>query len=341
MSTCTDEATRLKATASLPIIIAETIHLTRDGKAWTAPCQFHTERTPSFHVFKDHYHCFGCGAHGDVYDWLEKQRGLSFPDAIRYLGGNQTTAPTPPPRPAARTAGPPPDGEALRKLALARRTWDEAVAPRGTLVEAYLAVRGVRLPDADVLRFHPRCPRAGGVLPAMVALMTEPITDEFRGVHRTFLKSDGRGKADVHKPRMMLGATGIVQLADLHEIGVGLGLAEGIETALSVTQTIGWGPVWAAGSAGAIRAFPFMPQTTLNIFSDGDTAGLNAARACSGRWVKASANDRTQRRVIDANGRAIGDFDETNRGVKASAEVLIHAPPAGKDWNDVAREMAA
>jgi hypothetical protein len=145
----------------------------------------------------------------------------------------------------------------------------------------------------------------------MVALMSEPITGEFRGIHRTFLKPDGSGKADVNKPKMMLGGAGIIQLVDLSEIGIGLGLAEGIETALSVTQKIGWGPVWAAGSAGAIRTFPFLRQTTLNIFTDGDSAGLSAARACAARWVA------------------------------TGGEVHVRQAPIGRDWNDVTRELAA
>jgi hypothetical protein len=311
MSACTDEAKRLKATISLPIIIAATIHLKRNGKHWTAPCPFHAERTPSFYVYDDHYHCYGCGAHGDVFDWLEKHRGLSFPKAIEYLGGN-CRAIDQPPRPApVRLVQRGPDREVLRRRDIAWKLWTEAEDPHGTAVEQYLGIRGVRLPDADVLRFHPRCPRDGGPLPAMVALMSEPITDEFRGIHRTFLKPDGSGKANVAKPKMMLGSIGTIQLVDLSEIGVGLGLAEGIETALSVSQKIGWGPVWAAGSAGAIKAFPFMRATTLNIFSDGDPVGLGVARACSERWTA------------------------------AGAEVLIHTPQAGKDWNDVTRKILA
>jgi putative DNA primase/helicase len=300
-----------KAAISLPLIIGETLQIERNGKSWTAPCPFHAERTPSFHVFKDHFHCFGCGAHGDVFDWLEKQRGLSYRDAIEYLGGDRQTAiqrPIPAPgRPLQRAQ----DDDVVRRRALARAVWDQATDPRGTPVERYLGMRGVRLPDADVLRFHPRCAREGGALPAMVALMSEPVTNEFRGVHRTFLLPDGSGKAKVDRPKMMLGGAGIVQLVDLHEIGMGLGLAEGIETALSVSQTVGWGPVWAAGSAGAIRTFPYMRATALNVFSDGDPVGLDAARACAERWVA------------------------------AGAEVLIHTPPAGKDWNDVAREILA
>ena len=312
MSTSIIDPDILKATIALPTIVAETLNLKRNEKLWTAPCPFHAERTPSFCVYQRNYHCFGCGAHGDVFDWLNKQRGLGFKESIEYLGGGRSDVKPPTVRPKpSPVAERPPDSAMLRRRALARAIWDEAADPHGTPVETYLGVRGVRLPDADVIRFHARCPCEGGTLPAMVALMTEPLTGEFRGVHRTFLRSDGGGKADVDKPKMMLGGAGIVQLVDLHEIGVGLGLAEGIETALSVMQVIGWGPVWAAGSAGAICSFPFMAATTLNIFTDCDPTGLKAARACSARWVE------------------------------AGAEVLIHTPPAGKDWNDVAREILA
>jgi DNA primase len=184
MSACT-EAVRLKATVSTPFIIAETIQLKRDGKTWTAHCPFHAERTPSFHVFRDHYHCFGCGAHGDVFDWLEKQRGLSFRNAIEYLGGNRDSPGHPPHSAPVRPVERAPDETMLRRREMAWTLWTAAVDPHGTAVERYLAARGVRLPDADVLRFHPRCPRDGGTLPAMVALMTEPKTDEFRGVHQS------------------------------------------------------------------------------------------------------------------------------------------------------------
>jgi DNA primase len=94
------KAEQLKAAVSVPTIIAETIQLKRDGKTWTATCPFHAERRPSFHVFQDHYHCFGCGAHGDVFDWLEKQRGLSFRGAIDYLSDGRQQQQQQQPRPA-------------------------------------------------------------------------------------------------------------------------------------------------------------------------------------------------------------------------------------------------
>lgn len=53
-------------------------------------CPFHSEKTASFIVYRDQgrYHCFGCGENGDVIDFIQKQRGLSFPDALKVLGAD-------------------------------------------------------------------------------------------------------------------------------------------------------------------------------------------------------------------------------------------------------------
>jgi CHC2 zinc finger/Toprim domain len=307
------EADRLKAAVSIAVVIGETLPLTRTGRTLTALCPFHGDKTPSFHVYKDgHYHCFGCSAHGDVFSWLIRARGMSFCEAVEYLQGTRPTVRLSAPGGSGYAPNQRDDAEASRRSEdAARRIWLEAIEPRGTLVEQYLQHRGVSLPDAAVIRFHPNCPRISGALPAMVALMTDPATGEPRGVHRTFLLSDGTGKAAVAKPKMMLGPAGVIRLVDLEEIGVGLGLAEGIETALTVMQRIGWGPVWAATSAGAIRSFPVLRATTLNIFADHDPAGLTAARECAARWAG------------------------------AGAEGLIHTPPEGEDWADAARRLAA
>lgn len=49
-------------------------------------CPFHEEKTPSFTVFKDnHFHCFGCGEHGDVIDFVMKLNKLNFVEAVKYL----------------------------------------------------------------------------------------------------------------------------------------------------------------------------------------------------------------------------------------------------------------
>jgi hypothetical protein len=72
-------------------------------------------------------------------------------------------------------------------------------------------------------------------------------------------------------------------------VGDGLGVTEGFETGLAVALQ-GWRPIWAAGSAGAIRDFPVLSGIeALTVFSDNDSSGtgLEAARKCAHRWREA------------------------------------------------------
>jgi hypothetical protein len=163
--------------------------------------------------------------------------------------------------------------------------------PAGTLVQHYLASRGLMLPDDAPLRFHPRAWRNsayGPPGPAMLAPMTTPDTAEVVGVHVTYLRPDGRGKAEGERPKIMLGNVGVIRLVPDADVTLTLGLAEGIETALSVMQRFGWRPVWAATSAGAIARFPVLAGIeAMTVFADADAAGMNAARTCCTRWAEA------------------------------------------------------
>ncbi len=90
----------LRARITLSSIIMRTDKLTKAGREWKGCCPFHDEKTPSFYVNdqKQFYHCFGCGAHGDVISWMTEQRGLSFIDAIKELAaeaGMEVPAPDP------------------------------------------------------------------------------------------------------------------------------------------------------------------------------------------------------------------------------------------------------
>ena len=77
----------LRARVTLSSVIMRTTKLQRAGREWKACCPFHNEKTPSFTVNdeKGFYHCFGCGAHGDVIRWMTDQRGLQFMDAVKEL----------------------------------------------------------------------------------------------------------------------------------------------------------------------------------------------------------------------------------------------------------------
>ena len=78
---------RVKASNPLPDLIGRDLNLQRDGRHLVALCPFHGEKTPSFHVYGDHFHCFGCGAHGDAIGWTMRTQRLAFPAAVAALDG--------------------------------------------------------------------------------------------------------------------------------------------------------------------------------------------------------------------------------------------------------------
>lgn len=55
----------------------------RTAKSWAWQCPFHQDHDPSFHVYAEGYHCYGCGEHGDVFDWLAFWRKQSLGDVLK------------------------------------------------------------------------------------------------------------------------------------------------------------------------------------------------------------------------------------------------------------------
>ena len=75
--------------ARLPIeeVIGSYVKLEKSGKSYKARCPFHNEKTPSFFVSTDRsgYYCFGCGAKGDIFSFVEQFEGLDFRGALKVL----------------------------------------------------------------------------------------------------------------------------------------------------------------------------------------------------------------------------------------------------------------
>jgi|SRR5579872_7265543 len=170
--------------------------------------------------------------------------------------------------------------------ASARRLWAEAIAVPGTLAEAYLSARGISCPPPATIRFLPdaRHSPTGSLRPCMLAAVARSPDSKVVAVHRTFL-GDGPHKAKIEPCRMTLGpiAGGAVRLAPASDV---VGVAEGIETALSAMQMSGI-PVWAALSAGGIErlVLPAMPQArTVIVFADHDRRGIDGAEYAAARW---------------------------------------------------------
>jgi putative DNA primase/helicase len=182
----------------------------------------------------------------------------------------------------------PPADQHAKHLSFARSIWEAAKPAKGTLVERYLVeTRRLELPETDAIRFHPRLrvTHTNRFAPAMVCRMSDIRTDEFTGVHRTFLTDTAQKISKTILGRKHGSAIKI----DGAE-GAGLAIAEGVETTIAARYL--YRPAWSVIDAGGMRHFPVLPAIEhLEIFADHDVngAGEAAARECLARWENAGA----------------------------------------------------
>ncbi|HTP06487.1 MAG TPA: DNA primase [Nitrospirota bacterium] len=146
---------RVRDSVDIVDLVSGYVSLKKTGKNHTGLCPFHAEKTPSFSVNPDKqiFHCFGCGAGGDVFKFIELQEGLNFPDAVRALAGRAgISLPT-----DSRSHGQDKKSEDERKVLLkiiadaVEYFKKELEGPAGSAARAYLQKRGVT--DAIVQEF--------------------------------------------------------------------------------------------------------------------------------------------------------------------------------------------
>jgi DNA primase len=149
-------AERVKQQADIVRVIGEYVRLKKSGQNFTGLCPFHQEKTPSFavHPVKQIYHCFGCGAGGDVFKFVMEMEKSAFPEAVRTVA-EKCGIPLPKPRERSpeerrenqqRAALVEIQREAATYFARALKTTDE-----GKVAQAYLEDRG--LDSATVAQF--------------------------------------------------------------------------------------------------------------------------------------------------------------------------------------------
>jgi len=87
----------IKEKLSIIDVISTYVRLEKAGSQYRARCPFHNERTPSFYVSPErkNFHCFGCGAHGDIFTFVEKLENIPFYDALKMLADRAGIALTP------------------------------------------------------------------------------------------------------------------------------------------------------------------------------------------------------------------------------------------------------
>lgn len=140
----------LRARTPLAAVVGRRVRLARSGRNWKGCCPFHNEKTPSFYVYEDGYHCFGCGAHGDAIGFVMQSEGAGFMEAVERLAAEAGMAVPKPTPEAAATERRRLDLHAV--LEAAARAFERRLhLPEGRAGLDYLRGRG--LADATIAGF--------------------------------------------------------------------------------------------------------------------------------------------------------------------------------------------
>lgn len=255
--------------------------------------------------------CNHCGA-GSGMDLAMQFTGLGFAECASRIDGIVGNLRADAPVAASQEMTDDERRKALNSL------WREAKrAEAGDLLHRYFEARGLPPEVPDCLRLAPAARDGhGGVRPCMVAMVTGP-DGKACTLHRTFLRADGRAKAEMEAPRKLM--PGLV--ADGAAIRLGppnriLGIAEGIETALAASALYEM-PVWAAISSKMLEKWE-PPSTTEEVWVFGDADDSFAGQASAYRLA------------------------ETIRRKWRDIAVNVRLPEhLGRDWNDVLIGRAA
>jgi putative DNA primase/helicase len=249
--------------------------------------------------------CSHCGS-GDGVTLLMKFHSWDFQTAAleieKIIGDDGAPAPPAPTAPRPPSPIEEADHAALLKL------WREAkpITP-GDPADLYLRSRIGTYAPTRALRFHPQTPCGGLTLPGLLSAYVDYFGD-LAGLQRTFLTVDGQKVGKGISPRMTMGKLperGAVRLAKHDAI---LGIAEGVETALSATRLFGV-PVWAALNANRLKVWqPPEGVRDVIIFGDNDISSTGQAAA-------------------------FAVAERLNRD-GCTTQVMI-PPDLGTDWNDV------
>jgi DNA primase len=320
----------LSARTPLSVLIGRRVRLARSGKQWKGCCPFHGEKTPSFYVYEDGYHCFGCGAHGDAISFVMQSQGLGFMDAVEQLAGEAgLTVPKPTPEASAavqrrtgitavleaaqahyqRLLGLP-EGRAARDYLLGRGLQAETIAQfglgwageRGGLTAQLLrdGIRSEQLTEAGLLRHDEENDRSYELFSNRVMF---PILDR-RGTIISFggrVLGNGQPKylngpdTEVFAKRRNL--YGLNRAREAVRAGGTLLVVEGYMDVIAVSQA-GFGgavaPLGTALTADQLEALWRISPSPMLCF-DGDGAGGRAATRAMELALPMLTPERTMR----------------------------------------------
>lgn len=282
----------LKRRFLLSEIVARDTDLKRSGHELVGLCPFHAENTPSFRVndAKGVFFCFGCSASGDLVDYLRGMEGLTFVEALRWLGADAPLTERSP-----RSAA---DDRTEREAAVAdaRAIWRRSRGIAGTPAEVYLRSRGITSAPGTV-RFarvalwrDPETGKPGRWTPALVAA-AQDTRGVVTGIQRVCLTPEG-AKAG-RKAKLSLGQVRGRALR-LGSPARHLTLCEGPEDGLTLWQrSRRRASIWVSLGTGNLHTveLPAIVEA-VTIAGDNNAAGRGAAElaaetyAAQGRRVR-------------------------------------------------------
>lgn len=301
---------QIKAQVDLSAIVGRRVKLRKAGHELVGLCPFHAENTPSFRVndTKGVYHCFGCGASGDLIDYVQVSEGLSFKEAVAWLANGDALATVDPGERQQRARVERADRSAA--VLAAQAQWHEARGVVGTPAERYLTSRGIVGPMPATIRFG-RVPlwrdkktgADGRPFPALIAAC-QNAAGKIVGVQRIYLTESGQ-KARMTNPKYSLGQVRGCAVR-FGPPGREIMLCEGPEDGLTLHQRHPQAYVWVSLGTGGLP-FVELPAEieAVTIAGDNNAAG----RAAVARGVAA--------------------FEAQGRTVRA-----VYPAPQFKDWND-------
>ncbi|MGH6719442.1 MAG: DNA primase [Alphaproteobacteria bacterium] len=358
----------IRARIGLGEAIARRVRLERRGREFVGLCPFHNEKTPSFTVVEDKgfFHCFGCGAHGDVIGFVMRADNLSFPEAVARLAEEAGL-----PMPASR----PGDAEHARRQASLYEVVEQATrwfqaqlaGAQGHAARDYLHGRGLKAETIERFRLG-HAPDSRGALKAALTsagvpepmlieagLLAQPDSggasyDRLRG-RVVFPISDPRGRVVGFGGRI-LGAGEPKYLNSpetplFHKGSLLYGLAQARLPAREAGRVVvveGYMDVIALHQAGIANAvaplgtalgdrqlellWRVAPEVAVCL--DADTAGFNAAVRAYQRALPLLAPERELAFVLGAGGK---DPDEV---VRTQGPEAMRARIAGaRPWYEV------
>lgn len=325
----------IRARNPLAEVVGRHAKLERRGRQLRCCCPFHDERRPSCYIYPDHYHCFGCGCHGDVIHFVMAIEQLGFRAAVERLAAGGIAAERPVAQsmlPAEQARGGDDESERFRRYAAAIYLGARPIAD--TPVDWYLTGRRIDLrclgywPGA--LRFHPDLLHkpSGRRHPAMLAAING-IDGKHLATHRTWLcrRQDGSWtKIDDDDAKMTVGsyAGGTIRLwrgasnKSLKDAGADewVVIGEGIETCLSIALACRELRVLSAVSLGNLGSVVLPPQIRkLVLAAENDVKPVARERfqAIAERYLDTGYSVRIARSEVGS------DFNDTLRAWRRAA----------------------